>query len=226
MRTISQVVLDLETIPGAEKPGPEDIKVPANYKNPEKIEEYRNDPDRINQEWIKQSLSFIKGRIHTIAWKVNSEPAQSIWHDGTDEEGLFKRFEEAMVKTFEDHYGSSTMYGTTWIGHNIKKFDMPYLWLRARKYKCDKLITMLGESPRDVKMEDTMLWLNFNSYKDYVSLDAGLKLFGLPGKGGMDGSQVFSYWQAGRNKEIGEYGKDDAEKTYNLAVPLGIIIPE
>lgn len=226
MRTISQVVLDIETIPGLEKPGPEDIKVPANYKKAETIEAYKNDPDRINEEWIKQSLNFIKGRVHTIAWKINHEPTQTLWHDGTDEEGLFKRFEQAMIDTFNDHYGNDTTYGTTWVGHNIKKFDMPYMWLRARKYGCDSLIKMFGESPRDVKMEDTMLWANFNSYKDYVSLDDACKLFGLPGKGRMDGSQVFAFWQAGKNKEIGTYGKDDVDRTYNLGKALGIILPE
>lgn len=225
MRTISQIVFDLETIPGEEKPGPEDIKVPSNYTKPETIEKYRNDPDRINQEWIKQSLSFIKGRIHTIAWKINNEPTQNLWHDGSDEEGLLKRFEEALIKTFRDHYGSDTLYGVTWVGHNIKRFDMPYIWLRARKYKCNTLIKVFGESPRDIKMEDTMLWANFNSYKEYVSMDAACKLFGLPGKAEMDGSQVFSYWQAGKNKEIGQYGADDVDRTHALAKALGIILP-
>ena len=225
-RTVSHIVVDIESIPDPEKPRPEEIKVPAQYKKPESIAAYQSDPKNINEQWKKQALSYIDGRIHTIAWKINSEPALSLWHDGSDEEGLFKRFEGALVKTFRDHYGSETMYGTTWVGHNIKRFDMPYLWLRARKYKCDALIRMLGASPRDVKMEDTMLWLNFNSYKDYVSLDNACKLFGLPGKSKMDGSEVFAYWQAGKNKEIGEYGKDDVEKTYNVGVALGMIIPE
>jgi predicted PolB exonuclease-like 3'-5' exonuclease len=225
MRTISNIVVDIETIPGLDKPGPDDISVPANYKNPEVIEKYRTDPDRINELWIKQSLDFIRGRIHTIAWKINDEPTQSIWHDGTDEEGLLKRFEQALLDTFKEHYGNDTMYGVTWVGHNIKRFDAPFIWLRARKYKCEKLIKMLGESPRDVKMEDTMLWCNFNSYRDYVSLDAACKLFGLPGKGEMDGSQVFKYWQAGKNEEIGMYGAGDVGRTYNLARALGIIIP-
>jgi hypothetical protein len=138
MRTISNIVVDIETIPGLDKPGPDDISVPANYKNPEVIEKYRTDPDRINELWIKQSLDFIRGRIHTIAWKINDEPTQSIWHDGTDEEGLLKRFEQALLDTFKEHYGNDTMYGVTWVSHNIKRFDMPFIWLRARKYKCDK----------------------------------------------------------------------------------------
>jgi DNA polymerase elongation subunit (family B) len=226
MRTISQIVVDLETIPGLIKPTPEDIKVPANYKKEETIIAYKNNPENLNAAWVKQSLSFIQGRIHTIAWKVNSETTQTLWHDGSDEGGLLKRFEEALIKTYADHYGTSVMYGTTWVGHNIKKFDMPYLWLRARKYKCDTLLKMLGATPRDIKMEDTMLWANFNSYKEYVSLDAACKLFSLPGKGAMDGSQVFGAWQAGENKKIGEYGKDDVDRTYNLAEALGIILPE
>jgi hypothetical protein len=120
MRTISNIVVDIETIPGLDKPGPDDISVPANYKNPEVIEKYRTDPDRINELWIKQSLDFIRGRIHTIAWKINDEPTQSIWHDGTDEEGLLKRFEQALLETFKEHYGNDTMYGVTWVGAQYK----------------------------------------------------------------------------------------------------------
>jgi hypothetical protein len=55
MRTISNIVVDIETIPGLDKPGPDDISVPANYKNPETIEKYRTDPDRIN-ELVDQAI--------------------------------------------------------------------------------------------------------------------------------------------------------------------------
>jgi len=45
----------------------------------------------------------------------------------------------------------------TWVGHNIRGFDLPYLWLRARKYKCKTLLKVLGEDPDDIKFKDTMM---------------------------------------------------------------------
>lgn len=224
MKTIRNIVFDLETIPGEHKPDISEVSVPSNYKNPETIAKYQQ--ENVDKQWRDQAKSFIHGRIHTIAWKVDTEPTQSIWHDGTDEEGLMHRWEEALVKTFEKHYGSTTLYGVTWVNHFIQTFDMPFVWLRARKYKCKKLIKMLGESPRDIKMEDTARWVVLNNYGKLVSLDDACKLFGLPGKGDFNGSMVCDAWLRGENEKIGLYGKDDVDKTYNLAVALGIIEPE
>lgn len=226
MRTISQIVFDLETLPGAEKPGPMDIKVPANYKDPVKIEAFRNDPKKIDEAWKKQALSYIDGRIHSIGFKIGTDPTGVVFSHN-DERKVLLEFQDAVVSAFNAHYGSDTVYGTTWVGHNIKGFDLPYLWLRARKYNCDKLLQILGLTPDDIKFADTMQWACVtDKYKGFVSLDRACVMFGLPGKGGMDGSQVFDYWQAGRDQEIANYCVDDVQKTHGLAGALGIIIPD
>lgn len=49
------------------------------------------------------------------------------------------------------------------------------------------------------------------------TLDDLAKFLGIEGKtAGMDGSQVFDYWQAGRVNEVAEYCRRDVELTRNL----------
>ncbi len=226
-RTISFITLDIETIPGAEYPMPSDIKAPAQFKKPESIEAYKNDPKNLEAAYKKQALDYAAGRVHTIGWKIDGEPTRSMWDDGSDEEGLFKRWEEALVKEFHDHYGNDTIYGVTFVGFNIKSFDAPWIWLRAVKYKCEKLIKIIGASPRDMKLEDVMKWMVFNSYRDYISMDKAYKfLFGRSGKDDIDGSMVHGMWKEGKNQEIADYCVKDVDRTYELAVALGIILPK
>jgi Predicted 3'-5' exonuclease related to the exonuclease domain of PolB/Asparagine synthase len=55
------------------------------------------------------------------------------------------------------------------------------------------------------------------SYGGKVKLDELSRIMGLPGKpGGMDGSQVAAYFNAGRIQEIADYCKSDVINTYRL----------
>ena len=55
------------------------------------------------------------------------------------------------------------------------------------------------------------------SYGAKVKLDELSRIMGLPGKpGGMDGSQVEAYFNAGRIQEIADYCKSDVINTYRL----------
>jgi predicted PolB exonuclease-like 3'-5' exonuclease len=55
------------------------------------------------------------------------------------------------------------------------------------------------------------------SYGGKVKLDELSRIMGLPGKpGGIDGSQVEAYYNAGRIQEIADYCKSDVINTYRL----------
>ena len=55
------------------------------------------------------------------------------------------------------------------------------------------------------------------SYGGKAKLDELSRIMGLPGKpGGMDGSQVEAYFNAGRIEEIADYCKSDVINTYRL----------
>jgi len=226
-RTISFITLDIETISGPDYPTPNDIKPTANMKKPETIEAYKNNPVNLETAYRKQALVSYEGRVHTIGYKLDGDPVKSLWHDGSDEEGLFRRWEEDLVKEFQEHYGNDTIYGVTFVGFNIKSFDAVWLFLRAKKYRCEKLLRIMGNSPQDVKLEDVMRWMVFNSYRDYISLDNAYKFFfNKSAKDGIDGSMVHDMWRAGKHQEIAKYCEEDVDRTYELAVHLGIINPK
>ena len=225
-RNPSFLVVDIETICGPEKPRPEDLKPPANMKRPETIEAYRADPKNINAAWKKEALVATSGRIHTVGFKIGGNPVDCVYHDGSDEEGMMREFEQKVIHTFKRHYKNENIHPLTICGHNVKTFDYPWIWLRARKWNLEKLLLVLGEIPQLTKIEDTMRWAVGNNYREFVSLDNALKFFNLGDKGDIDGSMVHDMWRDGKNKEIAEYCKDDVQKTYDLAVALGIILPD
>jgi predicted PolB exonuclease-like 3'-5' exonuclease len=82
-----------------------------------------------------------------------------------------------------------------------------------------------GEDDRDFKWNnyisryhsrhlDLMDLLALYQGRAAVPLDELAKLCGFPGKLGMDGSQVWGAWQAGRLPEIRDYCETDAANTY------------
>jgi predicted PolB exonuclease-like 3'-5' exonuclease len=61
---------------------------------------------------------------------------------------------------------------------------------------------------------DLMDLLAMYSPRANAPLDALVKLMGFPGKLGMDGSQVWPAWQAGKSDEIRDYCETDVVNTY------------
>ena len=184
---------------------------------------YRNNPKNLEEAYLKRSLSYIEGQIFCVGFKIDDDPTDVVWDN--DEANVIQGFEKKVVDTFQERFKTSTIHKCTFIGHNAKKFDLPYLWLRACKYECTQLLKVLGGKPRDIDYEDTMMWACVtDQYGGFASLDKTCVLFGLPGKGDMDGSMVYAAWKAGEYQKIADYCKEDVDKTYALAVKLGIIV--
>ena len=223
MRTIQWITFDLETIPGGDYPKPEELKAPAQYKKPESILAWQNDPKNLEEVYRKRALAPIEGKIFCVGFKIDNDPSDVVWDN--DEANVMQGFEKKIMDTFQERFKTGTIHKCTFVGHNIKKFDLPYLWLRAIKYECTQLLKVLGRTPNDIDYEDTMIWACVtNGYGGFASLDKTCILFGLPGKGDMDGSMVYDAWKAGKYQKIADYCKEDADKTYALAVKLGIIV--
>jgi len=226
MKNISTLVFDLETIPSEEKPTPEDIKVPANYKKPESIEAYRNDPEVLDAAWKSQSLDPAVGRILSIAWILDDEPVRSLVNE--DEKQLMMDFQEQLQEQFRARFlGQDHMAHPTLIAHNARKFDVSYLWLRIIKYDCEWLLRVVGSDINEIRYKDTMMVMGvLNGFgHSYVSLKKACKLFGFTAKkDDIDGSMVFAYWQAGRLEEIRKYCENDTIACYNLARKLKLIL--
>ncbi|HDY66606.1 MAG TPA: hypothetical protein ENH85_02315 [Candidatus Scalindua sp.] len=223
MRAIQWITFDLETLPGGDYPKPEELKAPAQYKKPESILAWQNDPKNLDAAYKKRALSYIEGKIFCIGFKIDDDPTDVVWDN--DEANVIQGFEKKLVDAFYERFKTSTIHKCTLVGHNIRHFDLPYLWLRAMKYECKQLLKVIGIRPDDIDFEDTMMVVCVtDKYKGMASLDKACALFGLPGKGDVDGSMVYDMWKAGKYQKIADYCKEDVDKTYALAVKLGIIV--
>ena len=207
---MTQLFVDIETLPGPTMPNLDDIAAPKNYKNAEKILAYKED----NQEklWKKEALLSHKGRILCIGYAINDEPVQCLYDGWSDEEALMKKFNTAL---------SSIHDNVDWIGKSTQ-FDCMFLYQRAVKYKCASVLAHLNPTTRQNIKDITWDFGRFLDYRYMVSLDDMAHFFNVESsKEIMRGSEVFDYWMAGKHALIEKYNKADVELTrilYNKIV--------
>lgn len=211
-----ELFVDIETLPGPERPSPEDIEPPKNYKDPAKIRAYQQ--ERVEEVYRAQALDSMKGRILCIGWAFDDEPAKSliIGLDGIDSEK--ELLSEFQVEFFEN-LGSVAWSHTqpTWVGHNIHRFDLPWLWRKSLQNRAIQLAHLIPRGRYSNQVIDTA-WLWAADYKDHVSLDAVAQYLGIGCKtDGVDGSKVFDLWQAGELQTIRSYCEQDVELARKVA---------
>ncbi len=107
-------------------------------------------------------------------------------------------------------------------------FDLPVLHYRAMKHSVSAPHYWdLGERNNDFKWNnylhryhlrhlDLMDVLACYNGKAFAPLDKLSKLLGFPGKLGVDGADVWHYWQKGKADEIRQYCETDVLNTYLL----------
>lgn len=196
------------------------VKAPGNYRDEAKIAEYvASERAKIEaghgaefDEWhLKTSFDGGLGQACCIGFAVDDAPAFCYYvKDSSAAE------ERQMFEAFFSHILDARSIGDrlVFIGHNSNAFDIPFIWKRC---------IVLGVEPpmffpRDPKpwgesTFDTMIAWNGVGSRAGGSMDRICKILGLPGKGGMDGSQVWPMFQAGRIKEIAAYCAGDVERT-------------
>ena len=191
---------DLESIPdqseGALERAKESIKIPANYKNPDTIAAYIE--ENAQEAWEKTALDGWKGHVACIVYERsgNYDNRMSV-RDVKDEKQILEYF-------FSD------LTETTFVGHNIIGFDMPFLTKRALVLGVKlppEHIWPRNLRPWDTKVFDTMT--AFGNGKEFISLDNLARNLGIKGKGETTGKQVHYMWQQGLHDEIAEYCSDD-----------------
>jgi len=157
-------------------------------------------------------------RVVTIACALRDSDSFRVWSlgsEGDPEREIISRFYEGIDK-----------YTPQLVSWNGGGFDLPVLHyrslihgVRARRY------WDLGEDDREFKWNnyisryhtrhlDLMDLLALYQPRANAPLDQMAKLMGLPGKLGMDGSQVWDAYQAGRIADIRNYCETDAANTY------------
>lgn len=228
METPKNCFIDFETVPYGEKdpieyppvPTREDILI--GNRKPETAEFYRNEqyPKLLraheekcrelnikeDEKYRKRALVSMQSEIICLAYAFDDGPIKVL---SGKEEGIILAF-EGILQAFGDK-----RYAITFVGHNIKEFDLKLLYHRAVKYKVENLINHLNFLHRDL-IFDTMERWGYFSFREMNSLDSILKYLGIGGKGDIDGSMVFDLFLAGKIDEICDYCKGDVKNARNL----------
>jgi predicted PolB exonuclease-like 3'-5' exonuclease len=220
-----KLFIDIETIPTQREDIKTDIRfnisAPANYTKPETIAKWieENAETEFDKQYRKTALDGLLGEIVSIAWAVEDNEPQVLFRvAGESEADLLRAFFEDLQLLTDKN--SQRINITQWIGHYITGFDLRFIWQRCVVNQVKPTVKIpYNAKPWDDCVFDTKVeWSGTGQYSGKSSLDALCKAFGLEGKGDIDGSKVWDYYQAGRIEEIAEYNKEDvikARKIYN-----------
>ena len=166
-------------------------------------------------------------RVVAISCALRDRESFRIWSLGTPEED-----ERGLVQRFFDGIEKYTPQLVSWNGSG---FDLPVLHYRAMVHGiagCCYWDT--GENNKDFKWNnylsrfhnrhtDLMDVLAGYQNRAFAPLDELSQLCGLPGKLGMDGSQVWPAWQRGEIGAIRDYCETDVANTYLLFLRFQLI---
>lgn len=121
-------------------------------------------------------------------------------------------------------------FAGTWVSFNGRGFDLPVLELAALRWGIalpnyfDEAAPGTLRARRGGRHLDLYdLLCNYGASGLRGGLDLLLKLIGMPGKRGMDGSQVQACYEAGRLDEIHRYCRNDVIQTYFLFLRVELI---
>jgi hypothetical protein len=200
------MVLDVETIPADE--AQRDALLYLYEKRVEKKRkrqerrgddvEQANSPEDFEQFLLGTSFDGAFGRILCIAYAFDDGPVQAL---SGDEEDVLRQFWELARDA------------DLFVGHNVMDFDLRFIYQRSVVCKVRPSRNLNFARYRSDPIYDTMRewvkWANATVGLEHVALALGLP---TP-KEGIDGSQVFEFYKAGKTDEIVEYCKRDVETT-------------
>jgi hypothetical protein len=184
----SYLVLDIETIPDPELYSPPEL--PAGVERPFPPL-YACRPIVLGVMWFDEELAV--KRIGTI---------------GADKD------EAGMMADFAEFMNTRKPHLVTWNG---RSFDLPVLALRGLRFGLNFNWYYRGEGYRYRFSEEGHLdlgdVLSDHGAARMTSLDGAARLIGLPGKDGVDGSQVEGLYNAGQIQLVKNYCLMDVTQT-------------
>lgn len=122
--------------------------------------------------------------------------------------------------------GVSLYPHATLVSFNGRAFDLPLLELAAFRYGLTAR-AYFGQRRNSDRHLDLLNWFgNHGATRPAGGLDLYAKLLGLPGKMGMTGEQVYTYYREGRLSEINDYCMFDTLDTYFVFLRTRVLIGE
>jgi predicted PolB exonuclease-like 3'-5' exonuclease len=210
------LVFDIETIPDAE--GLRKLwELEADVSDAAVVELVQQ---RRRQATGNDFLPAHLQKVVAISCALRSDEGVRVWSLGTPEEP-----EPGIVKRFFDGIEKYTPQLVSWNGSG---FDLPVLHYRALIHGIAGCCYWdLGENDREFKFNnyisrfhtrhtDLMDVLAGYQNRAWAPLDEIAQLCGLPGKLGMDGSQVYPAYKRGEIEAIRNYCETDVANTYLL----------
>lgn len=209
-----ELFLDLETIP-CQREGILDeirgkIKPPGNISKAESIEKWMKDnaESAAHEQWLKTSCNGALGEIVCASFAFGNDPVRSVRRDykSMAEAELLEMLYNDMLCQFGGAFPPIKL-----VGHNVINFDARFLFQRSAVHAVKPpFIIPTDTRYNGDRIYDTMLaWAGWGNYAKLSDVCFAL---GITVKsGGIDGSLVWDYVQAGRIAEVSEYCDEDVE---------------
>jgi predicted PolB exonuclease-like 3'-5' exonuclease len=205
---MKKLFFDIETIP-ADESSIETLKV-LYAKKVEKNPDYES----FDEFFKKTSFDGGFGRVLCIAYAIDNHEVHVLCNED----------EKKTLQQFWYVAGQIDLF----VGHNIMDFDLRFILQRSivlgvkpswnrfqelgkKPWEMGKYLSFARYS--NIPIFDTMMeWSNWGSQK--IGLEHLALALGVPTpKDGIDGSQVFEFYKAGKSQEICDYCKRDVEAT-------------
>jgi 3'-5' exonuclease len=210
---------DIETLPCNDSALIADIHAkvspPKTLKKAESIAAWWKDEGEAAKAEAVANTSFdgAFGRVCVISCAFDDENPISFY--GDDEPAILDGFYSVLSdRLSRSIHGGEINLPAVFCGHYITGFDLPFLKHRSIINKVRPnaaILKAMNAKPWDSCIADTLLMWSGDPHKR-GSMDKLCKVFGIPGKGDFDGSQVASTWPVDPQKVI-SYCEDDVIRT-------------
>jgi len=208
-----RLYLDIETLPA----GDEQLKTLKFLFEKKKAKKNKregcDDHADFEQYLLGTSFDGSFGRILCIAYAIDDSPVEVL--DGSkDEAGMLEKFWKIVDSISTPARNPQWPdYGVQFIGHNVMDFDLRFIYQRSIVNRIKPAYNLNFARYRDYPVYDTMKewskWGVGNIGLEHIALALGIP---TP-KDGIDGSQVYDFYKAGKTEDICEYCKRDVECT-------------
>ena len=153
------------------------------------------------------------GQIITVGYAFDDEPVEAFQRDGyITEKNIIQDFFDYMAYYADKINIPVKLFNPLWIAHN-KQFDFRFIYKRSVILNIDAHGIRIPVNDRHGSKYAYCTMEAWNGYgaKPGGSLDKICKLYGLEGKGNVDGSMVDGMFNDGKFEEIKSYCKLDVE---------------
>ena len=184
---------------------------------------YPDNKDKSDDELyqMKSALHAEFGRVVCISFGkikwVDGEPvAQIVSYSGEDEEDILRQAFKVI--------GGLGKTGAKLTGHNVKRFDVPYLCKRAfiLGVETPTPLQVWDKKPWETSIIDTSELWSFGAWQEgFTSLDLLATILGVDSpKDDIKGDQVHENYWAGNIERIKEYCQKDVITLIQIALKL------